>query len=220
MPQTYIRAVWSVPIGRISPDAVVAATGYVRALEGLVGHLGVLDDEGRPVAHGPRTPKDAPGLFFKAIIVVFDLFALLIVYDSVRQIVQWLRHVRASMRWTTLPAFLGGQLQGTLLLQPGLRVNGPIRATLRCVQDEEGPPDPESGISQVEPFVVYEQTRMIPPGDEKLRELPLSFDIPRDLPDTRLQKREAVYWQVAIEVPLLGPDFETVFLAPVYASRD
>ncbi|MEH0545046.1 NAD(P)/FAD-dependent oxidoreductase [Streptomyces sp. B21-105] len=49
---------------RISPDAVVAATGYVRALEGLVGHLGVLDDEGRPVAHGPRTPKDAPGLYF------------------------------------------------------------------------------------------------------------------------------------------------------------
>jgi cation diffusion facilitator CzcD-associated flavoprotein CzcO len=49
---------------RISPDAVVAATGYVRALEGLVGHLGVLDEHGRPVAHGPRTPKDAPGLYF------------------------------------------------------------------------------------------------------------------------------------------------------------
>ncbi|MGW0943939.1 flavin-containing monooxygenase [Streptomyces sp. NPDC002623] len=49
---------------RISPDAVVAATGYVRALEGLVGHLGVLDDRGRPVAHGARAPKDAPGLYF------------------------------------------------------------------------------------------------------------------------------------------------------------
>jgi putative flavoprotein involved in K+ transport len=49
---------------RISPDAVVAATGYVRALEGLVGHLGVLDDAGRPVVHGRRSPKDAPGLFF------------------------------------------------------------------------------------------------------------------------------------------------------------
>ncbi|MEV1062294.1 NAD(P)/FAD-dependent oxidoreductase [Streptomyces sp. NPDC050263] len=49
---------------RISPDAVVAATGYVRALEGLVGDLGVLDDRGRPVAHGARAPKDAPGLYF------------------------------------------------------------------------------------------------------------------------------------------------------------
>ncbi|WP_406437064.1 NAD(P)/FAD-dependent oxidoreductase [Streptomyces sp. NBC_00631] len=49
---------------RVSPDAVIAATGYVRALEGLVGHLGVLDDRGRPRAHGPRTPKNAPGLYF------------------------------------------------------------------------------------------------------------------------------------------------------------
>ncbi|MFJ7178012.1 flavin-containing monooxygenase [Streptomyces massasporeus] len=49
---------------RISPDVVIAATGYVRALEDLVGHLDVLDDRGRPVAHGPRTAKAAPGLYF------------------------------------------------------------------------------------------------------------------------------------------------------------
>ncbi|MFK4119210.1 flavin-containing monooxygenase [Streptomyces longwoodensis] len=50
--------------GRISPDTVIAATGYVRALEGLVGHLGVLDGRGRPVVHGARTPSGAPGLYF------------------------------------------------------------------------------------------------------------------------------------------------------------
>ncbi|WP_189264343.1 flavin-containing monooxygenase [Streptomyces fuscichromogenes] len=49
---------------RVSPDAVIAATGYSRALEGLVGHLDVLDDRGRPRAHGPRTPKNAQGLYF------------------------------------------------------------------------------------------------------------------------------------------------------------
>ncbi|MFF1282234.1 flavin-containing monooxygenase [Streptomyces sp. NPDC058299] len=49
---------------RITPDAVIAATGYVRALEGLVGHLGVLDERGRPVVHGGRTPAQAPGLYF------------------------------------------------------------------------------------------------------------------------------------------------------------
>ncbi|MFE0472076.1 flavin-containing monooxygenase [Streptomyces sp. NPDC058947] len=49
---------------RISPDAVIAATGYVRALEDLVGHLGVLDARGRPVVHGARSPQGAPGLYF------------------------------------------------------------------------------------------------------------------------------------------------------------
>lgn len=49
---------------RISPDAVVAATGYVRALEGLVGHLDVLDERGHPLAHGPHAPANTPGLYF------------------------------------------------------------------------------------------------------------------------------------------------------------
>ncbi|MFF8192352.1 flavin-containing monooxygenase [Streptomyces bobili] len=49
---------------RVQPDAVIAATGYLRALEDLVGHLDVLDPRGRPTAHGPRTPATAPGLYF------------------------------------------------------------------------------------------------------------------------------------------------------------
>jgi cation diffusion facilitator CzcD-associated flavoprotein CzcO len=49
---------------RIQPDAVIAATGYLRALEPLVGHLGVLDARGLPLAHGPKTHPAAPGMYF------------------------------------------------------------------------------------------------------------------------------------------------------------
>ncbi|MFE6836918.1 flavin-containing monooxygenase [Streptomyces sp. NPDC057705] len=49
---------------RITPDAVIAATGYRRALEGLVGDLGVLDERGRPRTHGARTSPQARGLYF------------------------------------------------------------------------------------------------------------------------------------------------------------
>jgi putative flavoprotein involved in K+ transport len=49
---------------RVEPEAVIAATGYERGLEPLVGHLDVLDARGRPVTSGGRTPKHAPGLYF------------------------------------------------------------------------------------------------------------------------------------------------------------
>ena len=39
---------------RIAPDAVIAATGYRRGLEPLVGHLGVLDEHGAPLALARR----------------------------------------------------------------------------------------------------------------------------------------------------------------------
>jgi putative flavoprotein involved in K+ transport len=48
----------------IAPDAVIAATGYKQGLEGLVGHLGVLDRRGRPAVHGGRTHPLAPALYF------------------------------------------------------------------------------------------------------------------------------------------------------------
>ncbi|MEU9609444.1 NAD(P)/FAD-dependent oxidoreductase [Streptomyces sp. NPDC048057] len=49
---------------RIRPDAVIAATGYARGLDGVLGHLDVLDERGRPLTRGRRSPKRAPGLYF------------------------------------------------------------------------------------------------------------------------------------------------------------
>ena len=46
----------------IAAQAVIAATGYRRGLENMVGHLGVLDEMGMPKVHGG--PPAAPGLFF------------------------------------------------------------------------------------------------------------------------------------------------------------
>ncbi|MYS24345.1 Predicted flavoprotein CzcO associated with the cation diffusion facilitator CzcD [Streptomyces sp. DvalAA-14] len=48
----------------VEPEVIIAATGYRRGLEPLVGHLGVLDGRGRPLVHGARTPPGAPGLYF------------------------------------------------------------------------------------------------------------------------------------------------------------
>lgn len=50
--------------GRIQPDAVIAATGYKRGLEDIVGHLGVLDENGIPLVSGGKEHPKAPGLFF------------------------------------------------------------------------------------------------------------------------------------------------------------
>lgn len=58
------RAVRLADGSRVEPDAVIAATGYERALQPLVGHLGVLGDDGCPVVHGAETHPRAPDLHF------------------------------------------------------------------------------------------------------------------------------------------------------------
>jgi putative flavoprotein involved in K+ transport len=49
---------------RLKADAVIAATGYSPGLESMVGHLGVLDPNGRPSFHAPQCSPRAAGLFF------------------------------------------------------------------------------------------------------------------------------------------------------------
>ncbi|MGH3029333.1 MAG: hypothetical protein ACRDNE_00925 [Gaiellaceae bacterium] len=43
---------------------MIAATGYRRALESLVGHLGVLTDRGEPGFGGGKTDPRTAGLYF------------------------------------------------------------------------------------------------------------------------------------------------------------
>jgi putative flavoprotein involved in K+ transport len=47
---------------RLTPDVVLAATGYRRALEPVLGHLGVLDEHGKPISTNGRPA--ARGLYF------------------------------------------------------------------------------------------------------------------------------------------------------------
>ena len=49
---------------RLRPDVVVAATGFRRGLEPLVGHLGALDAAGLPRAGSGMPLAGSPGLWF------------------------------------------------------------------------------------------------------------------------------------------------------------
>ena len=59
---------------RLEPHAVVLATGYRRGLDSLVGHLGVLDANGKPVVTGERPA--AAGLRF----IGYDIRPSLVAY--------------------------------------------------------------------------------------------------------------------------------------------
>jgi hypothetical protein len=49
---------------RVRVDDVIAATGFRAGLEPLVGHLGILDEQGRPLVHAAAQHPNAPGLHF------------------------------------------------------------------------------------------------------------------------------------------------------------
>lgn len=165
----------------------------------------------------------SPSWLLKGIVAFFDLFGLLILYDSFHKLYQWMRFRRPVVIWETLPAFLGSPLCGRVAFARGVRAAGPPRLTLRCVRDEwvtSG--SGKNRRTQLEPHAIYRQTIDVPlpgPPGEPLDGVDFVFDVPSDQPGTDLSESEAVYWQVLVDVPLPGPNLETVFLAPVYQKR-
>ncbi len=149
------------------------------------------------------------------LVILLDFLGVVILFDLLLRI--WRDARRTRLRWTPLPVFPGGRLEGVLTLRPVLEPIGAVRTVLRCVRDQPGTAE-AGGEAHLEPTILYQQISEIPipVEQEKLRELNLAFTIPPDLPGTDLSQQEATYWQVALRIPVVGPDFEAAFLAPVY----
>jgi hypothetical protein len=163
-------------------------------------------------------------LLFKVIVSVFDLLGLLILYDSFQKLLQWIRVRHPVVLWSQVPVFLGERLEGRIAFARKLSAQGPARVTLRCVEDDwvEHSRTDDSGHTysqrELQPFAVYKEEQEVAlSGDSDV--VDFAFDLPKDRPGTDLVKPEAVYWQILVRVPVLGPDIEAIFLAPVYRKR-
>src|SRR5215210_4929558 len=190
----------------MAPDYTASGSGMVLGRVAFLSLIGLFN-----MAWG------SDSWLLRGIIILFDLFALLILYDSFQKLYQWLRFRHPVVIWETLPAFLGGPLRGRVAFARGVRAAGPPQLTLRCVRDGWV----ASGETrEQQAFAVYRETREVPleSPDKPLDVVDFSFEIPPDLPGTDLTKEEATYWQVMINVPITGPNVEAVFLAPVYAK--
>lgn len=156
-------------------------------------------------------PSAPPAL--ETVILLVDAVGLIVLFDTLNKL--WYAFWRRPpvLKWTRFPAHTGGRLEALLVAKPSPEVIGPVLAVLRCVRDEMME---EEGGARV-PMQIYSQTAEFDFPGERLKEVALTFEIPDDVPGTDLDREDAVYWQIAVRIPVIGPDLELVYLAPVYA---
>jgi hypothetical protein len=154
-------------------------------------------------------PAASPGL--EVLILLVDMVGLVILFDTLSKL--WYAFWRRPpvLRWTTLPAHTGGRLEAVLVARPSPEVIGPVIAVLRCVRDELV--EREGRV----PMEIYSQTAEVDVPGERLKEVAFAFEVPDDLPGTDVNREDAVYWQIAVRIPVVGPDLELVYPAPVYS---
>lgn len=147
-------------------------------------------------------------------ILLVDIVGLVILFDTVNRLWYAFWNRKPLLRWTTFPVHTGERLEAVLVARPSLEVIGPVLAVLRCVRDDQ-----MEGEGRV-PMAIYSLTAEFDVPGVRLTEIALAFEVPPDLPGTDLESDDAVYWQVAVRIPVFGPDLEYVYLAPVFARTE
>jgi hypothetical protein len=157
-------------------------------------------------------PSASPAL--ETVILLVDMAGLVVLFDTLNKLWYAFRRRPPFLRWAAIPAHTGGRLEAVLVARPSPEVIGPVLAVLRCVRDEL-----VQGEGRV-PMEIYSQAAEFDVPGERLKEVALTFEIPSDLPGTDVDREDAVYWQIAVRIPVVGPDLELVYPAPVYAPED
>jgi hypothetical protein len=163
----------------------------------------------------------APPLL-ETLILLVDAAGVIVIFDTLNKLWYGYWNRKPRMRWTRFPAFTGGRLEGVLVARPSPEVIGPVLGVLRCVRDERVVSGTggtgESGEVTHEPMVIYRRMAEFPVPGDRLKEVAIAFDVPADLPGTDLRRPDATYWQLAVRIPVVGPDEELVYLAPIYSK--
>jgi hypothetical protein len=154
------------------------------------------------------------------LLLPLDLFAFPLIRDTWRRIAWKNRFGDARVTWKTFPVLPGEPIEATIRTSRPFRVQGPVRITLRCVQDVWSLlPNGKMGYR---PHQLYADTREVPlpvTADQEVSAIDIGFDVPDDLPGTNLDAGEPVYWQLILQTPGAGPDLNATFLAPIYQRR-
>lgn len=191
------------------PDYTPEASHHVALRIGLLAGI---------VALNFLLPMAPPIL--ETLILLVDAAGVILIFDSLNKLWYGYWGRKPRMRWTRFPAFTGGPLEAVLVARPSPEVIGPVLGVLRCVRDERVVSGTgESGEVTYEPMVIYRRMAEFPVPGDRLKEVAIRFDVPEDLPGTELGRPDATYWQIAVRIPVVGPDEELVYLAPIYSKR-
>jgi hypothetical protein len=163
-------------------------------------------------------PIQGGGKLVVAVVVgLFDLIALGVLFELVRNFVQAARVGSTRLVWRKLPVFTGDRFEAVFQTSRTMRPNGPPEVTLRRIEQRMDIL-PRTGVNAgLHAYEAWSSRKQFPDfAREAMTSFPFSIDVPASQPGTDLSKNECTYWQVAVSVPVAGPNVEAVFLIPIY----
>ena len=153
---------------------------------------------------------------------IFGLLGLIFWVRWAQMLFDFLRYGNSYLTYEQFPYALGGTLSARLRIPHHVSDIDDLTLTLRCV--EEKYVTTGTGQNRTSNVVCYElYGESVTLDRDRLNglvvgEIPISFKIPADQPQTTLIATPPVYWEIEAKGKARGDDYESVFLVPVYKT--
>lgn len=164
--------------------------------------------------------QDGP-MMVKGIVIFLDLFWVLTAWRAARRFGHALKFGGSKIQFVQFPYLLSQPVKISWQPTPGIVQVNKGSFTLRCVEEwvevTGRGKNRRSRIVQEELWSetgYFDHSRTL----QRMQPIDLQFEIPAELPPTRLNAERAIFWELDVKLDLPGLDFEERYLVPIYAS--
>jgi hypothetical protein len=156
-------------------------------------------------------------------VLIFPLVGLVLIIMTVRTLVRQRKYGISILNLKTMPVYLGEAFRGTVetgVNAQRLPADG-FRICLVCAErssflDREG----DKRVSEEELWSEEQQVEALVTGTGDRLSLPISFNVPADLPQTQLiPEDDRTYWHLKVSASMPGIDYAVQFEIPVFTKE-
>lgn len=157
----------------------------------------------------------AKGWWPAGIAFAFPVIGAVLLVSAIRETLRMYRFGGSVVQLTTFPGQVGGVVDGTVELIEGVRPAGGFHVRLTAVRRQTSSSGRESNTRESVEW--QEELTLAPLQNPTRTELPFSFRIPADAPETDpTTSNNTVNWRLEVTAEVPGVDYSAVFELPVF----
>jgi len=161
-----------------------------------------------PVAYGiMANERQRAELYF---VLLFPVIGLGVLLWFMRMLMGYLKYGESVFEMATVPAAIGGTLEGKVQLQRSIRPTGPVTVRLNCLRISR------NNKSESSENLVWQREEKVEMDDDDT--IPVAVFIPEDCqPTASTDSYTQIVWRLEVKAPVAGIPYSAQFDVPVFA---
>lgn len=153
------------------------------------------------------------------LVLIFPAVGLIMTITLVRQLLARRRFGDCFFELASIPAPLGGTLEGQILVGARLRLEQGLHLKLSCIRRTVSRSGDGNSVNEA---ILWQDEKVLrleaglPEPEPGRSGIPVFFKIPASQPECFARGNETILWRLEAKTKMSGPDFSAAFEVPVF----